>query len=114
MASEVNFTLDQGSTFSLSCVYKDSEGNPINLTEYTARSQARETVDASTTLWNLVSPNDITLGGSSGEITLTIPATTTANYPAGKTYFYDLELITGSTVIRLIQGQIYISPEVTR
>ena len=114
MASEVNFTLDQGSTFSLSCVYKDSEGNPINLTGHTAISQARETVDASTPLWNLVSPTDITLGGSSGEITLTIPATTTANYPAGKTYFYDLELITGSTVIRLIQGQIYISPEVTR
>ena len=114
MASEVNFTLDQGSTFSLSCVYKDSEGNPINLSGYTARSQARETVDASTTLWNLVSPTDITLGGSSGEITLTIPANTTANYPAGKTYFYVLELITGSTVIRLIQGQIYISPEVTR
>jgi hypothetical protein len=52
MASEVNFTLDQGSTFSLSCTYKDSNGNPVNLTGYSARSQARETIEASTTLWN--------------------------------------------------------------
>lgn len=114
MASEVNFTLDQGSTFSLSCTYKDSNGNPVNLTGYSARSQARETIEASTTLWNLVSPTNITLGGATGEITLTIPAATTANYTPGKTYYYDLELVTGATVIRLIQGQIYVSAEVTR
>lgn len=113
MASEVHFTLDQGSTFSIACIYKDAQGNPVNLTGYTARSQARETVDASSTLWNLVSPTGITLG-SAGEIQLTIAATTTATYPPGKTFYYDLELIQDSTVIRLLQGQVFISPEVTR
>lgn len=113
MASEVHFTLDQGSTFSINCVYKDALGNPVNLTGYTARSQARESVDASSTLWNLTSPANITLG-SGGEITLTIAATVTASYPPGKTYFYDLELVNSGTVIRLLQGQVFISPEVTR
>ena len=114
MASEVNFTLDQGSTFSMAVVYKDADGNPVDLTNYSARSQARETIDSSTTLWNLVSPTNIALGGATGEITLSLAATTTAGYTPNKTYYYDLELVTGATVIRLLQGQIYVSPEVTR
>lgn len=113
MASEVNFTLDQGSTFTMNVVYKDSEGTPVDLTSYTARSQARENIDSETTLWNLVSPSNITLSNV-GQITLTVSATTTAAYTPNKTYFYDLEILNGSTVIRLLQGQIYVSPEVTR
>lgn len=113
MASEVNFVLDQGSTFSMNVVYKDAAGNPVDLSNYSARSQARETMDSTTTLWNLVSPTNINLGAN-GEITLTVAATTTANYTPNKTYYYDLELVTGATVIRLLQGQIYVSPEVTR
>ncbi len=41
-------------------------------------------------------------------------AATTADYEPGATYVYDLEIVTGSTVTRLIQGQITVSGEITR
>jgi len=34
IAGIYNFTLDQGSTWTLQIVYNDSNGNPINLTGY--------------------------------------------------------------------------------
>jgi hypothetical protein len=39
IAGIYNFTLDQGSTWTLQIVYKDSNGAPINLTGYTAEMQ---------------------------------------------------------------------------
>jgi hypothetical protein len=114
MASEVNFTLDQGSTFSQTLVYKDAEGNLVDLTNYTARSKARESLESNTVVWNLTSGNGITLGGPTGEITITVAASTTATYEAGSTFVYDLELVNGSIVTRLIQGVITVSGEVTR
>jgi hypothetical protein len=114
MASEVNFTLDQGSTFSQTLIYKDSEGNPVDLTSYTARSKARASLESNVIIWNLTNGNGITLGGATGEITLTISAADTANYEPGAVYVYDLELINGTTITRLIQGQVTVSGEVTR
>lgn len=114
MASEVNFTLDQGSTFTQTLVYKDSEGNPVDLTSYTARSKARASLESNVIIWNLTNGNGITLGGATGEITLTISAADTADYEPGAVYVYDLELINGTTITRLIQGQVTVSGEVTR
>lgn len=114
MASEVNFTLDQGSTFTQTLVYKDSEGNPVDLTSYTARSKARASLESNVIIWNLTNGNGITLGGATGEITLTIDAADTADYEPGAVYVYDLELINGTTITRLIQGQVTVSGEVTR
>lgn len=114
MASEVNFTLDQGSTFTQTLIYKDSEGNPVDLTNYTARSKARASLESNVIIWNLTNGNGITLGGATGEITLTISAADTADYEPGAVYVYDLELINGTTITRLIQGQVTVSGEVTR
>lgn len=114
MASEVNFTIDQGSTFSQTLVYKDSEGVPIDLTNYTARSKARESLESSVVIWDLTNGNGITLGGPTGEITLSIDAEDTAEFEPGAVYVYDLELINGTTITRLIQGQVTVSGEVTR
>lgn len=36
-ASLYDFSIDQGSSFRLSFIYKDSEGNPIDLTGWCAR-----------------------------------------------------------------------------
>lgn len=114
MASEVNFTLDQGATFTQTLIYKDSEGVPVNLTGYTARSKARASLESNVIIWNLTNGNGITLGGSNGQITMTLDASTTASYVPGTTFIYDLEIVNGSTVTRLIQGQVMVSGEVTR
>ena len=113
-AGTLDFTIEQGATFNLLLTWK-IDTVPVNLTGYTARLQARVDVEDSEVIVSLTTSNGgITLGGSAGTISLDQTATQTTLLPAG-TYVYDLELIsTNSTVTRLVQGELLISPEVTR
>jgi hypothetical protein len=114
MAATHNFVCEQGATFSRQITWLDSNGAPLDLTGYTARMQVRATVDASSALFNLTSgAGDITLGGAAGTITIAISATATAAVAAG-CYVYDLELVDGATVYRLLQGEFEVDAEVTR
>lgn len=102
----------QGATWDYQLVWK-SAGTPVNLTGYTARLQARATYASGTAVLSLTSGTGITLGGTAGTIDLAASATTTAAIPADQ-YVYDLELVNGSTVTRLVQGYLNVSAEVTR
>lgn len=105
--------LDQGSTFSLVLTYKDSNGDAINLSGYTARMQMRRNHE-DTTLIDLTTENGrIALGGSAGTVTLTIAAGDTAALPPVEGV-YDLELVQGSVVDKLLAGTFSIAREVTR
>jgi tRNA threonylcarbamoyladenosine modification (KEOPS) complex Pcc1 subunit len=75
----------------------------------------RTLANATSTIVELTTENSrIALGGTAGTITLTIPATVTANLTAGL-YVYDLELVSGSNVVsRLIEGNFKVKAEVTR
>ena len=116
-AATTNLIIDQGATWNITFTYKNSNG-PIDLTGYTAALQLRTNYDAISTsaseFLSLSSPtNGIVLGGTSGTIAVTAPATQTAALTAGE-YVYDLELTSGSTVTRLVQGRITVTPQVTR
>lgn len=111
-----NFTIEQGTTFTRTFKYKDSEGNPIDLTSnggFTARMDIR--TKAGGDLVNAFSTGggQITITNTNF-ITLTIAASTTTlmNF---NTAVYDLEIIdpTTSAVTRLLQGKIKLSKEVT-
>lgn len=107
-----DFTIYQGATFSRVLTWKDDSDNLINLTGYTARMQIRQRVggDVLTTL--TTENGGITLGGAAGTITLTISATNTAAITMDGVY--DLEMVSGSTVTRLLQGSVTLSKEVTK
>ena len=113
-AGTLDFTIEQGATFNLLLTWKINNV-AVNLTNYTARLQARVDVEDIETILTLTTANGgITLGGVLGTISLDQTATQTTLLPAG-TYVYDLELIAGSgTVTRLVQGELAISAEVTR
>lgn len=102
----------QGATWDYQLVWKTA-GTPVDLTNYTARLQARATYATGTAVLSLTNGTGITLGGTAGTITLSASATTTAAIPAAQ-YVYDLELVNGSTVTRLVQGYLNVSAEVTR
>jgi hypothetical protein len=111
-----NIVADQGATLSRTITWKDSAKRAINITGYTARMHVRATVDASTTLLVLTTENTyITLGGAAGTVTMSVPASVTANLIPG-IHVYDLELIApvSGVVNRLIQGNFVVRPEVTR
>jgi hypothetical protein len=111
-----NIVADQGATLSRTITWKDSAKKAINITGYTARMHVRATVESASTILELTTANSrITLGGSSGTVTMTVSASDMAAIPEGK-YVYDLEIVAPSTgvVNRLIQGNFVVRPEVTR
>lgn len=109
-----NDTLDQGATYQLVVVYKDDSGNPINLSGYSAYMQLRENFDSTVADLTLSTANGgISIDGPNGEITIQATATQTMTLTSDY-YLYDLELVSGSVVTRLLQGQITVNSEVTR
>lgn len=108
-----NMVCPQGSTFIKQLTYA-IDGVPVNLTGYTAKMQVRESHASPVVIVDLTTENSgITLGGSLGTITLTISAAVTEAL-VSKEYVYDLELISGANVYRLVEGKFLVTPEVTR
>ena len=113
-AGQYDITCDQGATFSRVITWKNSNGTPIDLTNYTARMQVRSNYPSNTVILSLTTENSgIALGGVLGTITLAATATATGAIAADE-YVYDLELITGSNVTRVVEGSFTVTPEVTR
>ena len=109
-----DITIEQGATFQMSLTWKDSTGAPVNITGYSARMQVRENYEAEDTLVSLTSAGgDIVLGGALGTIAITIAASATQILQLDEAV-YDLELVNGATVTRLLQGKATVSREVTR
>lgn len=75
--------------------------------------QARQSFDSATPLFSLTNGSGITLGGTAGTIDIIVPATVTAGFVADQ-YVYDLEIEATSVVTRVIQGNLIITPEVSR
>lgn len=118
MAATVNQTgrldivVQQGATWNPTFTWK-IDGVAVNLTGYTARLTARSSYGG-TQLFALTSAGGtITLGGSAGTIQPTLSASSSAALSAPAVGVWDLELVSGSTVRRLLEGQVTITPEAT-
>jgi hypothetical protein len=124
-AGKYTFIIEQGATTDFEVVWKDSAGTPINLSSYQARMQIRSGYGSSATLYaNLSSSLDadgtgLNLSGSnglnplsSGSIGIFISAASSSNFTFGEAR-YDLEMVSGSYVTRLLEGKVKLSKEVT-
>jgi hypothetical protein len=113
-AGKYDMYIEQGATYELNVTVDSS----IDLGDYTARGQIRETACSSAIL---VSFTCTIVSSSQLTISLT-PAQTSALKACGKCYqditvgYYDIEIenTTDGSVIRLLNGMVSISPEVTR
>ena len=124
-AGRYSFAIEQGATTKFEIQYTNGAGDPIDLTGYNARMHIRETYDSTVTILELTSTLDgdgtgLNLNGlannqplTQGKIGIYISAVKTAAFNFD-TAVYDLELVNGLEVIRLIQGTIKLSREVTR
>lgn len=87
---------------------------PVDLTGMSARMQIREKLTSTTTLDELTTENGrIVISNVTKTIIIQSPATTTTGY-AFKSGVYSLELISGTTVIPFIYGNIVLDKEITR
>jgi len=113
LAGLLDIEIEQGATFNLEFLYQDDEGTPINLTGMTARMQLRRTYNSPDALISLTTENSrITITPLLGKIVLNISATDTA--PLTGSGVYDLELVNGPVVNRILQGSYSVCPEATK
>jgi len=123
-AGKYSFIIEQGSTYQSELVYKDSAGEPIDLTDYSARMQIRPSPGSTTlylTLSSSLGPDGsgLNLNGlngstpkTSGSIGIIISAYSSSLLTFDQAV-YDLELYSGSFVTRIIEGRVQLSKEVT-
>lgn len=109
-AGVYNIIVEQGATFSQKVTVK-TDGVVKDLTGYNARAQIRPTKTSST----LTATFSCTVDPTEGEVVMTLSPSQTAAIEPGR-YYYDLEIFTSgdSIVNRLLQGEVTLSPEVTR
>ena len=120
-AGQYNFTIEQGSTLKKQFTYKDSTGNVVDLSNYTARMQIRSNADSDDT--PLADLDNDTKGGleilattgsaASGTIELHIHHATSSLFTFDQAV-YDLEIQSEDIVTRLLQGRIKLSKEITK
>lgn len=121
-AANYNFTIEQGATFSKVITWKDSSGAGINLTGYTISGKIKRKTSDQTALASFTATL-ANQGTNPGQFTLSLTASQTDALPTavGPTAekvllqcVYDIEAAQGSTVYRLLEGVVSISPEATR
>ena len=124
-AGKYSFIIEQGATTNFQIDWTDYNGNPIDLTGYHARMQVRPTVESSQILLNLSSSMDmdgtgLNLSGSNGITPLasgSIGVIISANSSSLLSFteaVYDLELVNTNEVVRLLEGKVKLSKNVTR
>ena len=108
-----NIDLIQGASFVRSLTWTDQNNTLIDLTGYTAKLDIRQNISDTSPIISLSTSNSrITLGGALGTILLNLNATETGSLNFS-TALYDLELYSGSNTIRLLQGKVILSKQVT-
>ena len=80
-----------GANFSLTFTIKSS-GTAVDNTGYSAYFKARKHQDSPTTVVAVSNSDHISLLGTSGQVRINIPYSTTANYAPGK-YVYDFSML---------------------
>lgn len=108
--------IPQGATWVMSITWSRNSV-AVPLTGCSARMQVREKHSAAAVLLSLTSAasGGITLGPAAGEITLRAEAAQTALLPAPLRAVYDIEVEEpDGTVTRVLEGTVFVSPEVTR
>jgi hypothetical protein len=126
-AGKYSFVIEQGVTTIFEVQYKDANNNPVNLSGYSGRMQIKSnyadnspityatissSLHADGTGLNFSGSNNVT-SPASGAIGVYISATTSSAFTFDQAK-YDLEIYSGSVVIRLLEGNIKLSKEVTR
>lgn len=102
-----DLNITQHSTYSKVFTCTDKDDIVIDLTDYTADLIIKSSLASTTPILSLSETDGLTLGAD-GTITVAIAATSTATLTLDKMWYY-LELTTGATVTRPLQGDVYLS-----
>lgn len=108
MAGIQNLVIDQGTTFDITINVTLDDGSEKDLTDYTVSSQIRKSYYTNTYTAFTTSKQNL-----SGEITLSLTPTQTSALKAGR-YVYDVEIASVDETVRIVEGIVTVTPEVSR
>ena len=112
MSAKYNLICEQATTFNFQFQITNNSV-PWNLTNYSATMTVRPFVGATTTIVVASTANGyITLDGVNGRVTVTIPASVTANFVPYRDV-YDLILDSGTEITRALEGTFAVTGAVT-
>jgi hypothetical protein len=117
MATYSNLIIDQGSDFTFSVELDNLTGGDANIAGYTGAGRIRKHYEsspasASFSIKGSVS-NSPTFSSSDTGVTAVLSAVQTSSLKSGR-YVYDIEIRNSPAVIRVLEGQIEVTPRVTR
>ena len=131
-AGRYSFTIEQGTTLDFELQYKDSNGDPIDLTGYEGAMQIRSTYSGSgETFLTLTSSlgdsynkttsnsflsfsgSNLTTSTTSGSIGIYAGFQATDALIFSGQAFYDIEITSGSIRTRILEGRIQLSQQTT-
>ena len=123
MAARLNLLIEQGTTYRAEMKLTDKNGNPVDLTGHVFTGHVRKTISSPTVEFTLQFNIPVQTGEDVGRVEIfVLSGTTTAlSLPAQNTitrtlvkYCYDVESVGGGDTTRWLEGEVHISPEVTR
>ena len=123
-AGKYSFIIEQGATTNFQINWTNESGSAIDLSGYHGRMQIKEQLNTSAliSLSSSLQPDGtgINMSGSngitplqSGSVGIYISAYSSSLLEFGEAY-YDLELVKGNEVTRLLEGKVKLSKNVTR
>lgn len=108
MATVNNIVIDQGTTFSFTVNLTNDDGTAKDLTNYTVTSQMRKSYYTSTyTSFTTAKVN------AAGSLTISLTPTQSSAVKAGR-YVYDIEIVSSTETLRIMEGIVTVTPEVTK
>ena len=110
MATISNLYVDAGATYSNIITVTASNGQALDLTNYTVASQMRKSYQSSTAYDFTASIYDAV----NGKIRLQLTDSDSADIPAGR-WLYDVEITSaGGTKTRVVEGIVTVNPQITQ
>jgi len=107
----IDLFVDQGTNFQTNMDLKNDDGTPMSVAGYTFTGQLRKSYYSTNPTANLVIS---ILDGPNGNLSITMNSAVTANINPGR-YVYDIKMMdTSDVTIRIMEGVITVTPQVTR
>lgn len=108
--ADQDLTLTRGDTETLLVTITQDGSSPVDITGRTYRAQIRSTQDSTTIKGSFTCT---VTGGTSGQVTCVLSATSSAAISAG-VYFWDLEENASGVVSTILSGNVTVLADVTR
>ena len=97
----VNLTMFSGADFNTTFTIRTSAGSSIDFTNYTGRSNMNKSAIGTANTFG------VSLGDTDGKITLSMGSTVTRSLAEGR-YLYDINVSSGSTFFKIIEGNVLV------